>query len=331
MKEQGHRLITILALGLIAIVVTYGVVNRVYFPEIQRQAPSNLDDSGVAASWPVDFFDNRKLVGFSQNVFAGEALKETRRTSNPDLGLSSIQYDVEIIYNLKGSIDGEIVVSLDTTKGGSLTLGTTYLFTAVHNKDAGPWYFVSFHPAMKTIVSKDANLTHEELRELVLKHERTYELLNAYPNEILYEYDIQHGYIDNAFQSLSKARKQAVYAKFQELIPSRPVPEILPPPPPSLPKLLENTGGRCHDGIDNNEDGFIDQADPECTRFFREDLPALCRDNDDNDRDGLKDAADPDCAPFYPVSPIPPPQPPPPPPPAPSSTPLAPASSSTGQ
>src|SRR5262249_51188862 len=63
------------------------------------------------------------------------------------------------------------------------------------------------------------------------KNDRTYELLNAYPNEMLYGNDIAHNDVANSFQSLSDQEKQAVYAKFQELIPPRHVPEILPPAP----------------------------------------------------------------------------------------------------
>jgi len=54
----------------------------------------------------------------------------------------------------------------------------------------------------------------------------------------------------------------------------------------------------CSDGIDNDQDGAIDNLDPDC----KEDASqgpnaATCHDGIDNDRDGLIDDKDPDCQP----------------------------------
>jgi hypothetical protein len=45
----------------------------------------------------------------------------------------------------------------------------------------------------------------------------------------------------------------------------------------------------CDNGRDDDGDGKVDSADPDCQ------TPEICNDNIDNDGDGLKDAADPDC------------------------------------
>lgn len=52
------------------------------------------------------------------------------------------------------------------------------------------------------------------------------------------------------------------------------------------------TTENCTDGIDNDADGFIDGADPDCNV----NPPAeICDDGIDNDLDGLSDSDDPDC------------------------------------
>lgn len=59
----------------------------------------------------------------------------------------------------------------------------------------------------------------------------------------------------------------------------------------------------CSDGIDNDEDGLIDQADPQCygpsgSEGFQDAGRSLlleCADGEDNDGDGLIDRDDPDC------------------------------------
>ena len=57
----------------------------------------------------------------------------------------------------------------------------------------------------------------------------------------------------------------------------------------------------CNDGVDNDLDGRIDLADPDCRDRERrnterdEDNPSRCQDQIDNDRDGLIDLADPGC------------------------------------
>lgn len=54
----------------------------------------------------------------------------------------------------------------------------------------------------------------------------------------------------------------------------------------------------CQDAIDNDADGWVDAADPECAAGLPESGfgPTQCNDNSDNDLDGDTDSADPDCA-----------------------------------
>jgi hypothetical protein len=62
----------------------------------------------------------------------------------------------------------------------------------------------------------------------------------------------------------------------------------------------ENTIRLCTDGVDNDSDGLVDCADPECQSFMicAEDNSQNCNDGIDNDGDGLIDCEDDECLEF---------------------------------
>lgn len=289
---------------IVIVVALYVSVNRVRLASNQ----GDRDDLGSAMTYGADYSNPRVLVGYAQEVFAARILQETGSVpqSLPGGGqLPHYQYEAEVLYSIKGTASGKIMLDLEALDGARLNPSNTYLFAARHWAETEPWYYIGSPSPFHVLISDNTNLASEELNELIRKHPRTYELLNAYPNEILRDVDIQKNRAVNSFSSLSDETKQAIYAKFDELIPRRPVPEVLPTPSMSSPTSEESTD--CIDGKDNDNDGVADQADPDCLTYYREDLPSFCRDLEDNDRDGLKDAADPDCAPFYPQSaPLPP-------------------------
>lgn len=70
--------------------------------------------------------------------------------------------------------------------------------------------------------------------------------------------------------------------------------------------VTENPEASCSDGIDNDCDGLIDGADPDCapTCTVTEDPEVSCSDGVDNDCDGLIDGDDPDCAPTCTLQPL---------------------------
>ena len=67
----------------------------------------------------------------------------------------------------------------------------------------------------------------------------------------------------------------------------------------------------CGNGLDDDDDGWFDLADPGCTDAADSDeggfaVTHLCNDGVDNDLDGLIDALDPDCGSATDVEPLPP-------------------------
>jgi hypothetical protein len=63
------------------------------------------------------------------------------------------------------------------------------------------------------------------------------------------------------------------------------------------PDCREPTVRRCADGVDNDGDGLVDGSDPGCKSPDDDDEFDRCADGVDNDGDGLVDGADPDCEP----------------------------------
>jgi hypothetical protein len=68
------------------------------------------------------------------------------------------------------------------------------------------------------------------------------------------------------------------------------------------PELVDSLDGRvqcCGDGVDNDHDGLVDSADPDCNLNMAGDeqngLANTCADGIDNDYDGRVDCDDPDC------------------------------------
>ena len=71
---------------------------------------------------------------------------------------------------------------------------------------------------------------------------------------------------------------------------------------------LEVTFEKCHDRVDNDENGYTDCADFACEEFCQESLPGTdasgmsmsandrCEDGEDNDADGFVDCDDWDCS-----------------------------------
>ncbi len=72
-------------------------------------------------------------------------------------------------------------------------------------------------------------------------------------------------------------------------------------------QLLENNADRCSDGVDNDDNGLTDCAEPDCAvfDFCAEVSEQACRDRMDNNRNGLIDCEDPGCLGYAPCTELP--------------------------
>lgn len=131
----------------------------------------------------VDVTDDRALVGAVDNVFIGKVIAQTGNKSNtvpPEAGdipgfSPQTQFSVEVLENIKGSLNGIITVSqyggyaeksgvnqLVLTEGDKLLEpGKTYLFAAGVNKVDG-WY--TLVPAYGDLPIRD-QIDHQNKRE----------------------------------------------------------------------------------------------------------------------------------------------------------------------
>ena len=66
-----------------------------------------------------------------------------------------------------------------------------------------------------------------------------------------------------------------------------------PTDPASIRYAKKEKGKKCYDGVDNDNDGLTDGADPDCGE---EGQGKTCSDGIDNDMDGLVDCGDQDCS-----------------------------------
>ncbi len=313
-----------------------------------QSSPINLSSdpeqgNSSADSIISDYGNVRELVGISDNVFVAK-IGNKIGSESPGADFTASQFEAEVIFNIKGSLEGTVVVS-DFLNAHLLQSGVTYVLTTRYNPQK-KWYAVNTPPGatpgsarwLSKIISTDPNMTNDQLKELAKDDPRVQELLIGY----VYEIKIQYINAANTFQSLSQKEKDAVLSKIKNL----------PLPPPTSPEntvelcsdkidndedhfqdladndckaflpspIAENTKVLCSDHLDNNRDGRTDLRDPDCAAFTgSENSKEFCSDGMDNDLDSWYDSADPDCAPFYP-KPAPPPTPIPPPPPPPTST-----------
>lgn len=181
--------------------------------------------SDTHLQYAADFSDDRILVGGSHNVFAGKVVKQVG--SEEYSSTPSTQFDVEVVKNIKGNLNGTVVVdqlggykdgvlylvhddtvTSDDIEGGTplLTQGSTYLFTARYNEGKDQYTLIT-HPNGMKLISADAGLEKARLEELVSRDEKVIALEEAYRHEILLDADIRHNNTRNSYQSLQEKNR----------------------------------------------------------------------------------------------------------------------------
>lgn len=205
-----HRLI----IDLVAFAVVL-LVGAIYLQnkKVQQECATGQRYAPQVGDTFINYGDPQTLVGWSQSIFAGKVLQKVKDVPN-SLGLPDTLYDVKVIYNLKGAAPSNI----DVNSAGWLEVGSTYLFATRHIPETGDQgYYAAPYPPFTTMICGNPNVPDNQLYTLVEQNGRTYELLSAYPSESLFGNDVQHGYIDNNYQSLSWWGKFSVYAELVRL------------------------------------------------------------------------------------------------------------------
>ncbi len=168
-----------------------------------------------------DLSDNKILIGASHNVFTGKVIKKVG--DDGGIGFPETQFEVEVIFNIKGNIKGNVIVNQeggyqdgvlytasidgDTMApstgriGNLLQPGTTYLF-ATRNTTGEGWYHLISHSNASKVITGDTSLTFIELKAIVQNDEKVQEFQEAYKSEVLLEVDVQNNYTRNSYQSL---------------------------------------------------------------------------------------------------------------------------------
>lgn len=209
---------------------TFGVVQQTTSTSLNgKKENTPLAIKEIHQEYVADFSNDKILVGGSQNVFVAKIIKEVGNKTNISW-MPRTQFEVEVISNVKGYLQGRITVSQiggylngvlyvsnedilgpsDSPSAGHLLQpGSTYLLATRYSSTDG-WYAVNSFPNVIALISQDSNLTTNQLTSLAVSNNRVRQLEKAYPNEILLQADILHNNTLNSYQSLTEAQKYAL-------------------------------------------------------------------------------------------------------------------------
>lgn len=193
-------------------------IRPIIFPRHTLSAEFRV--TSIHPSYPADFSDNSILTGAAHNVFVG---KVTMQTGTIDfIGHPATQFEVQIINNIKGNLEGSITVNQEGgIKNDILYLmdnspllqpGSTYLLSARYDPE-GNFFTLNPHPNASKLLSTNPNLPDAALQALLDNDEKVRTLTAAYPNEKLLDTDIAHGNTRNAFTTLPPEAKAAAVVR----------------------------------------------------------------------------------------------------------------------
>jgi hypothetical protein len=173
---------------------------------------------------PVNFDDDREFVGAADNVFVGKVIKQTGNV--PRGGNPETQFSVDVIYDVKGNLQGETIVNQiggymdnvlfvlnegEKPENYLLTPGLTYLFATRGDNTLVFW------PYAAELLTEDKTLSNEELLKSVQSNKRILNLKIAYPDEVLMGPDISHNRTPNSFASLPVEEQEKIKAEVAQI------------------------------------------------------------------------------------------------------------------
>lgn len=175
-----------------------------------------------------DVENSGALIGAANNAFIGKVVRKI-----PDSKMLSAfpetQYEVEVIENIKGNLNGTVTVNqeggiidgtlyasedsdIKTSSGATeflLTEGSTYFF-ATRFLESENWHTVIGHRTARELISEIPTATAQEILKFSYTNERVQEIAEAYTKEIPLEADVISGNVANAYTSLSTEQKEKV-------------------------------------------------------------------------------------------------------------------------
>lgn len=177
MTNRFARIRTTAAVLAVGGLATAGAAGLAGDPGGTNPARPVAETVALHANQAIDTSDDRRLVGFADDVFVGEVLARTGQTS--ELAVPETQYSVRVLEVVKGALAGTVTVNqFGGDKGGRpvrldgdelLEPGQTYLFATRTRTDRGWHTLVANHGDVK--VRGDAH--REQLRRrFAAAHER---------------------------------------------------------------------------------------------------------------------------------------------------------------
>lgn len=164
----------------------------------------------------LDFNNDAAFVGATDNLFVGKVIRQSG-TKSIIRNIPSSQFEVNVILNIKGNLQGTISVnqlggSADSAEEGLLSPNSTYLFAT-----RGEFHTLTFGSYASSLLTSDKSLTNEQLRILVQSNKRVKDLQIAYPNEVSMDADTAHNRTPNSFRSLPFVEQERIKAEVELL------------------------------------------------------------------------------------------------------------------
>ncbi len=148
----------------------------------------------------IEYWKDDVLLGDSHNAFVGKVIDKVWSGTLPYSRTASSRYTVNVIYNIKGHLAGDVIVNQFEFDTPFLKVGSTYVFVARYERTDNT-YLIVYYPHQYQLISDDSSLTAPELTTQARKNDRVKALETAYPNEHLAGSDIRDHMTWNSYAS----------------------------------------------------------------------------------------------------------------------------------
>src|SRR6266446_4675161 len=164
-KQIGlYTLIVLMAAG-----ATMGM-QQILHKAISFRNPMPAMESGNTSvadeSRTINYADDRILLGNSHNAFVGKVLRKIGSKKLPATIGPSSQYEVNVVFNIKGNLLATVVVNqFEDSSPLLLQVGSTYVFVTRYYREEG-LYIVVRHSYDYLLLTDDSTLSDSQLKSL---------------------------------------------------------------------------------------------------------------------------------------------------------------------